>query len=403
MSNKEKENEENNKPNNIINDSDKNNNKKEIKILSLNEKLIIFPKEQINADTKKSRKIICEFAIPLFHYYRSSNNSTYLFRDFVHTKIKEFPVQYVILNNDFSLSARQLYEYVWNLNIVYMNHPNINTSSFWWNQENKNIQNREKIKDIKNCYPFVLRYSEIPEKNDNYNSNLIHCPLCSWYNFCPGCIINPNDDLRKFTSEFGIVVDWCYSFVINEFHIFTFQLLKEIDDKIVIDNLPENEKRHNLQDIKECINSFFSQTILDNPIYCQCCMKPEKFYRQYKLKKLPNILILSLKRFQLLENNIYKLNEMITYSLYNFELLNRKYDLYGVINHNGTFNSGHYNAIVKVKDEWIMCDDEKVYPIEEKKVINKNAYILFYVAKNFSINSKRYIKDIISHLNENCY
>ena len=131
-------------------------------------------------------------------------------------------------------------------------------------------------------------------------------------------------------------------------------------------------------------------------------MKPEKFYRQYKLKKLLNILILSLKRFQLLENNIFKLNRMINYPLYNFELLNRKYDLYGVINHNGTFNSGHYNAIVKVKDEWIMCDDEKIYPIEEKKVINKNAYILFYVAKDFSINSKRYIKDIISHLNENC-
>ena len=133
-------------------------------ILSLNEKMIIFPKDEINIETQKSRQIICEFAIPIFHYYRSNKKSTYLFRDFYHIKINEFPVQYVILNNIYDMTAKQLYEYIWNLNILFMNHPNIDTNNFWWNKENENLQNEHNEENIKenvnkkNCYPFVLRY-----------------------------------------------------------------------------------------------------------------------------------------------------------------------------------------------------------------------------------------------------
>ena len=48
-----------------------------------------------------SRKIKTEFAIPIYHYYRSSKDSVYLFRDAFHTKFIQFPIQYVILNNNF--------------------------------------------------------------------------------------------------------------------------------------------------------------------------------------------------------------------------------------------------------------------------------------------------------------
>ena len=303
------------------------------------------------------------------------------------------------------MTSRQLYEYIWALNIFYLNHPNINTSNFWWNQQNKNLEkekenenkkNEENI-NVKNCYPFVLRYSEVSENNDNIN--LIHCPLCPWYSFCPGCIINPNDDLKRITSNFGIVVDWCYSFIQEEFTSFNFQLYKEIDNKNILNNLPEDIKKFNILNIKECLNSFFDEKILENPIYCQYCMKPEKFYKKYILKTLPDILVLSLKRFHIVGNNIIKLKQMIDYPLYDFELVNKKYDLYGVINHNGTFNTGHYYAVIKIKNSWIVCDDEKIYQIEENKVMNKNAYILFYISKDFPNISNNFIKYIISDLN----
>ena len=52
---------------------------------------------------------------------------------------------------------------------------------------------------------------------------------------------------------------------------------------------------------------------------------------------------------------------MITYPLYAFEIGNKKvkkiYDLYGIVNHSGNLNSGHYIAIIKKGKEWILCDD----------------------------------------------
>jgi hypothetical protein len=316
--------------------------------------MIIFPKEKIDKETYKSRQIICEFAIPIFHYYRSNKKSTYLFRDFYHTKINEFPVQYVILNNIFDMTGKQLYEYIWNLNILYMNHPNIDTNHFWWNQENDNLINAENNKDkinIKKCYPFVLRYFEILEKVENYNSKVIHCPLCSWYTFCPGCIINPKDSLEKFTSNIGIVVDWCFSFIQEEFQAFNFRLYKEIDSQEISENLPVLDKEQNYQSIHDCFNLFFEEEKLEDPLYCRNCQGPEDFTKRYSINRLPYVLILSLKRFKFNQNSNFKLRQMITYPLYDLEIGNEKmkkmYDLYGIVNHYGSINSGHYTAIIK--------------------------------------------------------
>ena len=78
---------------------------------------------------------------------------------------------------------------------------------------------------------------------------------------------------------------------------------------------------------------------------------------------------------------------MIKYPLYDFELGDKKYDLYAVVNHIGNVNSRKYNAIIKNKNDWIMCDDEKVYNINEKDIMNKNAYILFYFYKDSLLNN----------------
>ena len=58
-----------------------------INIFSLKEKLTVFPKEIITNETRKSRRVIAEFCIPIFNYWRSNKNCTYLFRNFYHMKI----------------------------------------------------------------------------------------------------------------------------------------------------------------------------------------------------------------------------------------------------------------------------------------------------------------------------
>ena len=77
------------------------------------------------------------------------------------------------------------------------------------------------------------------------------------------------------------------------------------------------------------------------------------------------------------------------------------YDLYATVNHYGKVSVGHYTSTVKspVGDktgrererererervisffciEWLYYDDENVTKVSEKKVITKDAYILFY-------------------------
>ena len=129
------------------------------------------------------------------------------------------------------------------------------------------------------------------------------------------------------------------------------------------------------------------------------CNGPENFSKKYSINRLPYILILSLKRFKFNKNSNFKLRQMITYPLYDLELEGKKYDLYGVINHYGSINSGHYTAIIKNKEKkWIMCNDSHVYEIEEKRVMHSNAYILFYISKESPYNFD-YIRKMKSLMN----
>ena len=421
--------------NNIIN--------KNANILCLKEYMIYFSKNKIDKESANTG-IRSEFVIPIFHYFRSNKNSVYLFRDFYHTKISQFPIQYIILNNSYNISAKQLYEYIWYLNTIYMNHPNRSTQDFWWNNldnndffnnkegndknlinsaNNKNInENNNECKIIDNnsndnkkeenkdqkgdkkykkiCYPFVLRYTEVPMEKEDYHINLINCPICPWYSFCPGCTINPNDNLEKLNSNFGIVVDWCNSFIDEEFIPQNFKLLyKEISNQEISENLPLNDKDENNKSINDCFDLFFAEENLDDTLYCQKCHDHEAFTKKYEINRLPYVLILSLKRFKYNENSNFKLRQLITYP-FDLELGGENYSLYGVINHYGSINSGHYTCIIKKVDKWFICDDSSVYEIEKKRVVNSNAYILFYINKKSPYQNDyfRFMKSLMNNI-----
>ena len=71
--------------------------------------------------------------------------------------------------------------------------------------------------------------------------------------------------------------------------------------------------------------------------------------------------------------------------------LQNAYDLYAIILHSGSFNGGHYTALIKVRKEhdsmWILIDDSNLYLIKEDPdniTIAQNAYILLYRRRKFS-------------------
>lgn len=56
------------------------------------------------------------------------------------------------------------------------------------------------------------------------------------------------------------------------------------------------------------------------------------------------------------------------------------YDLYAVINHEGSLHQGHYTSHVKRGGEWFRCQDQKVCVVDENTVLSDSstAYVLFY-------------------------
>ena len=109
--------------------------------------------------------------------------------------------------------------------------------------------------------------------------------------------------------------------------------------------------------------------------------------RCLKISKVPKILIIQFKRFQLnSEMQWIKNDTLIHYPEDDLVLQSSSYTLYSVINHNGSLNDGHYTTysrdISVDKEQWFECDDEIIKSQNSDQLYsNSKAYILFYVMK----------------------
>ena len=143
--------------------------------------------------------------------------------------------------------------------------------------------------------------------------------------------------------------------------------------------------------LNDCLKLFCEEELLnnDNMWYCNRCKKHKPAKKQIRLFKLPNYLIIQLKKFKYSNGYFYSSNDkndiFIKYPINNLDLSNyiedkignkQKYDLYAVINHHGEISEGHYTAICKINDNWILFNDSKLSKIDSP--INKDAYLLFY-------------------------
>lgn len=100
--------------------------------------------------------------------------------------------------------------------------------------------------------------------------------------------------------------------------------------------------------------------------------------------KLPDILVLQLKRFKYTNHSISKINNLVDFPITDLDaqqlmkgfekvagltastaLNNCRYDLYGVVNHLGTASGGHYTSYgINLSDsQWYYFDDEYVRPV----------------------------------------
>ncbi|KAK7564528.1 hypothetical protein IWX50DRAFT_558376 [Phyllosticta citricarpa] len=152
--------------------------------------------------------------------------------------------------------------------------------------------------------------------------------------------------------------------------------------------------------VTSCLRKFSEEEMLceRNKFHCDNCSGLQEAEKRMKVKRLPRILALHLKRFKYTEDlqRLQKLFHRVPYP-YHLRLFNttddaedpdRLYELYAVVVHiGGGAYHGHYVSIIKTEDRgWLLFDDEMVEPVDKGYVRNffggENnlacAYVLFY-------------------------
>ena len=111
------------------------------------------------------------------------------------------------------------------------------------------------------------------------------------------------------------------------------------------ENCKQIIKENNQKSLLDCLSLFLESEYLegeDQKIYCSNCKSLNNFYKQYKLDRLPPVLIISLKRFKFAKMYKTKLDNLIDFPIYDLDLsdlcehklsdeLKYKYDLYGIV------------------------------------------------------------------------
>lgn len=174
-----------------------------------------------------------------------------------------------------------------------------------------------------------------------------------------------------FKNDYSVIVDLFYGQVMTK--------LKNIDnDKIVSTSyqpvcffaLPVTVNECNIYD---CIDLYLKDELISLAIDNE----ETTVRKSITVTKFPNILIITLNRFDSLNNKINSvvdIPEILDMSRYSKKPI--EYDLYTICNHTGSCNSGHYTSYCKNNNKWYEFNDNTVIKLKE---LNKtNAYCLFY-------------------------
>ncbi|KAJ1816251.1 hypothetical protein LPJ75_002091 [Coemansia sp. RSA 2598] len=159
---------------------------------------------------------------------------------------------------------------------------------------------------------------------------------------------------------------------------------------------------HENTSVTNCLNQFAAGELLchNNKFYCDSCGGLQEAERRMRLKRLPNILALHLKRFKYHDGLgryvklSYRVNFPTELRVPNTteETGDYLYSLSAVVVHlgGGPFH-GHYISIVRSDDKWVLFDDDCVEVIRENELNNYfgdlpgfgSGYVLFYERADF--------------------
>ncbi|RIA88958.1 hypothetical protein C1645_825518 [Glomus cerebriforme] len=160
--------------------------------------------------------------------------------------------------------------------------------------------------------------------------------------------------------------------------------------------------------VTSCLRQFSASEMLvhQDKFFCDMCCGLQEAEKRMKIKKLPNILALHLKRFKYQER-LQKYIKLSYRVVFPFELRlfntcdttkdpDRLYELYAICVHIGSGPyHGHYVTLIKSMGQWLLFDDDTVEPVDESEIqkyfgdlpATGSGYVLFYQACDLDLSS----------------
>lgn len=174
--------------------------------------------------------------------------------------------------------------------------------------------------------------------------------------------------------------------------------------KLALINGTQTVKEVLPMDLAECLDRFTSAETLSSADYhCRKCDSQQSATKKFSLSRLPPMIPIHLKRFShsktLKEST--KIDTKIRFPL-SLDLSpytthsgaassdtklaqppEPVYELSSVVVHKGKLDNGHYISYSRQGDEWFRFDDSMVVLVEEREVLGAEAYMLFYIVREF--------------------
>lgn len=192
---------------------------------------------------------------------------------------------------------------------------------------------------------------------------------------------------KLFSTNYSIIVDLFFGQYISKIYdIETNKQISQSFDAFNVLTLPISGDT-----LYECFNNFISFENIDQNYLNEADNKKYKIKRQIKLCRIPNYLIIVLKRFRYNGTSYIKIYDNVSFPITDLNLgkFTEGYESYNCIMdlkcigcHTGDINGGHYYAVCKhVSDKWYEFNDRaRTYLNINNSLpqIYKNAYILIY-------------------------
>ena len=314
-----------------------------------------------------------EILIPIIHRYPFDTGKNFI----SYNKYEYFWNQndFIIFSAKNSIKSHDLYEIIWKKYMYFLDSPSYYIQKSWWKSKEQNSTKK------------------IPFKIVLVNKDTLSCAICPWFRFCQGCAINPDkDNYLDIKKDNVITVEWdkdVYSKEINKNNLNLIMKHKTSDLKEENSKLKEDEISLN-----DCLKLFTKEEEISD-IQCEKCKKKTLFKKTLEIERLPQYLVIVLKRFKYILTNSIKIQNLIKFPLDDLPLenyvsqknINDKYNLFGLINHSGSVEWGHYNSIFKVNDSWLCFDDSHVSEIKNG-IESKKVYMLIYKTSDIDKNLK---------------